>query len=75
MSATIERPWGAPVSANDIDRPRCLTCRYYRRRGQQCQRLPPTVIYDINLLQRVTMFPQADDSMWCGEYSGLGDQP
>ena len=62
------RPWGAPVAADDDDRPTCETCRFYRQRGAKCQRFPPVMFYDVNLLERVVAFPRVSATMWCGEY-------
>lgn len=78
MSDTIraeDRPWGAPINANDEDRPHCVSCRYFRRKGQRCQRFPPTIIYDVSNLERVTLFPQVATAMWCGEYASQGYDP
>lgn len=62
-------PWAAPVAADDGDRPRCNTCRFFRARGQRCQRFPPTQIYDVRQLDRVTVYPEVGPSSWCGEYA------
>jgi hypothetical protein len=59
---------GDLACADDEGRLHCDTCRFYRTKGSKCQRFPPVVIYDVANLQRVVLYPNVANGMWCGEH-------
>lgn len=63
------------TNADDPGRPKCTDCRFYRRKGDRCQRYPPTVFYDVGSLQTVCRYPNVGGGMWCGEFASRLVEP
>lgn len=57
------------TNADTPGRPTCVDCRFYRIKGQKCQRYPPVVVYDVASLNFSQAFPFAAPDGWCGEFS------
>lgn len=53
----------------------CFRCRFHRVKGSRCRRYPPVVVFDVNTLERVTMYPSTNQDMWCGEFAPIPDAP